>query len=88
LITKFHAKENIALKKKDLIKHDQTKIHESYDHWPQIAKTVYENQNCTQYDFKNIDRVLFAGMGGSGTVRDDLGPLNSINYIKNYMKKD
>jgi len=88
LITKSHAKENIALMKKDLIKYDPTKIHEAYDQWPQIAKIAYENQNCTQYDFKNVDKILFAGMGGSGTVGDDLGPLNSINYTKNYLKKD
>lgn len=88
MITKSHAKENIALIKKDLIKYDPTKIPDAYDQWPQNVKDAYENQNCTQYDFKNVDKILFARMGGSGTVVDNLGPLNSINYIKNYLKKD
>ena len=65
--------------KKDLIKYDPTKIHETYDQWPQIAKAAYQNENCTQYDFKNIDKVLFAGMGGSGTVGDLISSIMNKN---------
>jgi len=35
--------------------------------WPQISSETYENAK-NHVDFKNIDHVIFAGMGGSGAI--------------------
>ncbi|KAF6246082.1 glucose-6-phosphate isomerase [Nitrosopumilus sp. b2] len=40
-----------------------------YDKWPQIAKDAY-NSEIESSDFKDIDHVVFSGMGGSGTMGD------------------
>ncbi len=44
-------------------------MHEVYDKWPQIAKQSYESSSEIG-DFRNIDHVVFCGMGGSGTICD------------------
>ena len=40
-----------------------------YDKWPEIAKNAY-NSNLIPVDFKNINHIVFAGMGGSGALGD------------------
>ena len=42
---------------------------EVYDRWPQIATDNFST-NFSKVDIKNIDHVVFAGMGGSGTIGD------------------
>lgn len=44
-------------------------IHKVYDMWPQIARNAYESEPPTK-EFKNIDHIVFAGMGGSGALGD------------------
>ncbi len=44
-------------------------MHKIYDKWPQIAKDAYES-DLEPIDFKDIDHVIFSGMGGSGTISD------------------
>lgn len=44
-------------------------MHVTYDNWPEIAKTSYSSSNEIG-DFKNIDHLVFCGMGGSGTICD------------------
>ena len=44
-------------------------MHKVYDKWPQIAKEAFESE-IESVDFKDIDHVIFAGMGGSGTIGD------------------
>lgn len=44
-------------------------MHKIYDRWPEIAKESYESDH-ESVDFKNIDHVVFAGMGGSGAIGD------------------
>lgn len=44
-------------------------MHDVYDKWPQTAKEAFESE-IEPVDFKNIDHVVFSGMGGSGTVGD------------------
>jgi glucose/mannose-6-phosphate isomerase len=41
----------------------------TYDKWPKIAKESYTSTNEVG-DFKNIDHLIFCGMGGSGTICD------------------
>jgi len=44
-----------------------------YDKWPTIAKESFE-LNSTFPDFKNVDHIVFAGMGAS--------PVSSIDFVK------
>ncbi len=44
-------------------------MHNVYDRWPQIAKDAY-NSEIEVIDFKDIDHVVFSGMGGSGSIGD------------------
>jgi len=52
-----------------LEKFDPEGMYKIYDKWPQIANESYEF-NCDVIDFKNINHIVFVGMGGSGTVGD------------------
>ena len=40
-----------------------------YDNWPKIAKLHYE-KNLEKINFTGIDHIVFAGMGGSGSLGD------------------
>lgn len=53
----------------DLEKYDPSKIHNVYDKWPQQAREAYKSDIDT-VDFRNINHIVFAGMGGSGTIGD------------------
>ncbi len=44
-------------------------MHKIYDRWPAIAKESFESKHDS-IDFKNIDHIVFAGMGGSGALGD------------------
>ena len=52
-----------------LNKYDPRGMYKIYDRWPEIARQSYDS-DLDIIDFKNIDHVLFAGMGGSGTLGD------------------
>jgi glucose/mannose-6-phosphate isomerase len=47
-----------------------------YDKWPELAKQSYQT-NYQSVDYKNIDNIVFAGMGGSGTIADILSSILS-----------
>jgi len=57
------------LKIETLNKFDTKKMYAIYDSWPEIAKNAY-NSNLLTIDFKNVNHIVFAGMGGSGTLGD------------------
>jgi len=44
-------------------------MHKVYDKWPQIARDAYES-NLEPIEFKNIEHIVFSGMGGSGAIGD------------------
>ena len=44
-------------------------MYKTYDKWPHIAKDSYKNL-LPKIDLKNINHVVFAGMGGSGAIGD------------------
>ena len=48
---------------------DRQGMYKIYDNWAQIAQNTYES-NLEPVDFKNIDHVVFCGMGGSGAIGD------------------
>jgi glucose/mannose-6-phosphate isomerase len=60
-----------------------------YDRWPQIARENF-SANFSKVDIKNIDHVVFAGMGGSGTIGDLFASILSktdihVSVIKGYL---
>jgi glucose/mannose-6-phosphate isomerase len=57
------------LDRKILEKYDPKGMHKIYDKWPQIAKDSYE-LDLEPIDFKDINHIVFSGMGGSGTIGD------------------
>jgi len=63
-----------------LEKFDPGCMHNVYDKWPQIAKEAY-NSELEAVDFKDIDHVVFSGMGGSGTIGDLLSSILSKTNI-------
>jgi len=72
----------------EIIRIDSKKIHEVYDMWPEIAMESYKKK----YEipkFGNINHVIFAGMGGSGTLGDFFSSILSktkihVSVIKGY----
>ena len=57
------------LTKDNLEKNDSDGMHNVYDKWPHIARDAYYS-DLESVDFKDIDNVVFSGMGGSGAVGD------------------
>ena len=62
---------------------------EVYDRWPQIARKNF-SVNFSKVDIKNIDHIVFAGMGGSGTIGDVFASILSktdihVSVIKGYL---
>ena len=55
-------------------------MYKVYDVWPQIAKESYSSHQDV-VDFKKIDHIVFAGMGGSGTIGDILSSILSKTNI-------
>ena len=64
----------------DIEKIDSKNIFKVYDRWPDIAKESYE-QEFSKLEFDNIDNIIFAGMGGSGTIGDTFSSILSKNDI-------
>ncbi len=59
---------------------DTKKMYQIYDNCFENAKESFE-MNFSIPDFKNIDHVVFAGMGGSGTIGDMVSSILSKNDI-------
>ena len=62
---------------------------QTYDKWPEIARLSYDN-NFSKIDIKNIDHIVFAGMGGSGTIGDIFSSILSktnthVTVVKGYL---
>jgi len=70
-------------------KFDPQGMYKIYDMWPQIAKEAYE-LDFEPVDYKNIDHIVFSGMGGSGAIADLFSAILSqtgihVNVIKGYL---
>ena len=62
---------------------------EVYDIWPQIATDSFST-TFSKVDIKNIDHIVFAGMGGSGTIGDVFASILSktdihVSVVKGYL---
>lgn len=74
--------------RKELDEIDSLKMYKIYDDWPNISKSSYE-KNLKKINFEPIDHIVFAGMGGSGTIGDVLASFLSkknihVNVVKGY----
>ncbi len=63
-----------------LKKYDPSGMHDVYDRWPQIARESYQSKQDV-VDYKNIDHIVFAGMGGSGALGDIFSAILSKTNI-------
>jgi len=73
----------------ELEKIDSKKMFKVYDVWPDIAKESYEEE-FSKPEFNDIDHIVFAGMGGSGTIGDAFSSVLSkkdihISVVKGYL---
>jgi len=64
-------------------------MYKIYDDWPEIARESFES-NQESVDFKDIDHIVFAGMGGSGSIGDLFSSILSksdihISLVKGYL---
>jgi len=67
---------------------DSQGIHKVYENWPQIAKKAF-NDKLKPLNLENIDYIILAGMGGSGTICDILKSILSqtpihVDVVKGY----
>ena len=72
-----------------LQKFDQQQMYKVYDKWPGIAQNAFTSNQDT-IDFKNIEHIVFAGMGGSGAIGDMFSSILSktkihVNVVKGYL---
>ena len=82
MISQYTATEtNLLLLKASLLeKYDRSGMYKIYDRWPITAKE-FSMMDLEPVDFKNIDHVIFTGMGGSGAVGDSLSAVLSQKNI-------
>jgi len=71
-----------------LKKYDVSGMYKVYDQWPKIARETYLSSQDV-VDFGKIDHIVFAGMGGSGTIGDILSSILSktnthVAVVKGY----
>src|SRR3989442_6374555 len=59
----------MALNPSILNKYDPSGMHKIYDRWPELARESYESK-IDAIDYRFIDHIVFAGMGGSGAISD------------------
>jgi glucose/mannose-6-phosphate isomerase len=64
-------------------------MYKTYDKWPEIAENAF-NSNLEQVNFKDIDHIVFSGMGGSGALGDFFSSILSkseihVSIVKGYL---
>ena len=72
-----------------LEKFDSQEMYKTYDIWPQVALDSFKTQQA-DINFDGIDHIVFAGMGGSGTLGDIIASILSktnihTSVIKGYL---
>ncbi len=69
-----------------LKKYDPRGTYEIYDKWPDMAKESYEYEQ-EYVDLKNVNHLVFAGMGGSGAIGDVFSSILSKTTMHVYVVK-
>ena len=77
------------MKLRDLERVDTKCMFKTYDNWPNIASESY-NRIYEKMDVKDIDHIVFAGMGGSGSIGDTISAILSkknihVTNVKGYL---
>ena len=77
------------MKISDIRRYDSEKMYEAYDYWPKSAKEHYD-KDFSKLEIDNVDHIVFAGMGGSGTIGDIISSILSktnihVNVVKGYL---
>ena len=72
-----------------LEKFDSMKMHSVYDKWPEITKKSFESDQDS-VNFDGVKHIVFAGMGGSGTIGDIFSTILSktnihVTIVKGYL---
>ena len=72
-----------------LEKFDTQQMYKVYDRWPEIARKSFESDQDS-VNFDGINHIVFAGMGGSGTIGDMFTSILSktkihVNVVKGYL---
>ena len=72
----------------DLDRIDTEHMYKIYNKWPEIAKESFEG-DFEKLEFDGIDHIVFAGMGGSGSLGDVISAILSkkdihVSNIKGY----
>ena len=70
-------------------KFDSKKMCKIYDEWPTIARKSWE-KNHDKFEIEKVKHIVFAGMGGSGTLGDFFAAILSktnlhVNVVKGYI---
>ena len=68
------------LTQEQIKKIDLESMYSVYDKWPKNAEISW-NKEITKLDIRDINHVVFAGMGGSGTIGDVFSSILSKNQI-------
>ncbi len=73
----------------DLEKIDTRLMFKTYDKWPEIASESYEKK-FDKVEYNDIDHIVFAGMGGSGSIGDSIASILSkedihISIVKGFL---
>ena len=77
------------INKEILDKYDRSGMYKIYDNWANVAKDAYES-DLVPVHLKNIDHIVFAGMGGSGAIGDLFASILSktnihVSVVKGYL---
>ncbi len=72
-----------------LEKFDTHKMYAVYDRWPEIARESFESDQDS-VNFDGIEHIVFAGMGGSGSIGDIFSAILSkskihVDVVKGYV---
>ena len=73
----------------DIQKFDPQKMYQTYDDWSTYAKNALEKE-FSKVQFKDVDHVVLAGMGGSGAIGDIISAILSrenihVSNVKGYL---
>jgi len=79
---------NTMITKTALDKYDTQGMYKIYDEWPKLAFEHY-NKKLSQIDTKELEHIVFAGMGGSGVIGDIFSAIFSktdihVSIVKGY----
>ena len=77
------------MKLSDLERIDTENMFRTYDKWPELAEESFEKK-FEKLDVDDIDHIVFAGMGGSGSIGDTISAILSkedihISNVKGYV---